>query len=70
MKIQHANEHANRHPSEHLESSPSAGYQTVVEALGVPYAHTADATTSRAHPEYGPIQVCQTCANLWGESDA
>jgi hypothetical protein len=30
----------------------------------------ADAETSRTHPKFGEIQVCGTCAKLWGgESD-
>jgi hypothetical protein len=30
----------------------------------------ADADTSREHPEFGDVQVCETCARLWsgGES--
>lgn len=28
----------------------------------------ADADTTRDHPEFGEVQVCQTCAGLWGEN--
>jgi len=30
----------------------------------------ADAETRREHPQFGEIQVCSTCANLWPEADA
>jgi hypothetical protein len=28
----------------------------------------AEAETAREHDEFGAVQVCETCANLWGEA--
>lgn len=29
----------------------------------------ADASTTRNHPEFGELQVCSTCATLWGDEE-
>jgi len=29
----------------------------------------ADAEATREHPQFGEIQVCSTCANLWEVTD-
>lgn len=30
---------------------------------------SSDATTTREHPDHGEVQVCDTCAELWGGAD-